>query len=63
MTKPVAVFRAGVKGDSRGTVSFDETSHLMLFPSFSRYITSWAISATSQPLPKKFNKKNLGIFF
>jgi hypothetical protein len=40
MTKPVAVFRSGVIGDSR------HTSHLVLFPTFSRYITSWAISAT-----------------
>jgi hypothetical protein len=46
MTKPVAVFRLGVIGDSRHTVRLDENSHLVLFPSFSRYITSWAISAT-----------------
>jgi hypothetical protein len=26
-------------GDSRDTVSFDENSHLVLFPSFSWYIT------------------------
>jgi hypothetical protein len=48
MTKPVAVFRSGVIEDSRHTVSFDENSHLVLFPSFSRYITSWAISSTCQ---------------
>jgi hypothetical protein len=46
MTKPVAVFHSGVIGDSRHTVKLDENSHLVLFPSFSRYITSWAISAT-----------------
>jgi hypothetical protein len=46
MTKPVAVFRSGVMGDSRHTVRLDENSHLVLFPSFSRYITSWPISAT-----------------
>ena len=46
MTKPVAVFRSGVIEDSRHTVRLDENSHLVLFPSFSRYITSWAISAT-----------------
>jgi hypothetical protein len=46
MTKPVAVFRSGVIGDSRYTVRLDENSHLVLFLSFSRYITSWAISAT-----------------
>jgi hypothetical protein len=46
MTKPVAVFYSRVIGDSRHTVRFDENSHLVLFPSFSRYITSWAISAT-----------------
>ena len=46
MTKPVAVFRSVVIGDSRYTVRLDENSHLVLFPSFSRYITSWAISAT-----------------
>jgi hypothetical protein len=45
MTKPGAVFRSGVIGDSRHTVRLDENSHLVLFPSFSRYITSWAISA------------------
>ena len=44
MTKPVAVFRSGVIEDSRHTVRLDENSHLVLFPSFSRYITSWAIS-------------------
>jgi hypothetical protein len=38
MTKPVAVFRSGVIGDSIHTVRFDENSHLVLFPSFSRYI-------------------------
>ena len=46
MTKPVAVFRSRVIGDSRHTVRLDETGRLVLFPSFSRYITSWAISAT-----------------
>jgi hypothetical protein len=46
MTKPVAVFRSVVIEDSRHTVRLDESSHLVLFPSFSRYITSWAISAT-----------------
>jgi hypothetical protein len=46
MTKHVAVFRSGVIGGSRHTVRLDENSHLVLFPSFSRYITSWAISAT-----------------
>jgi hypothetical protein len=40
MTKPVAVFRSGVIEDSEYTVSFDENSDLVLFPSFSRYITS-----------------------
>ena len=50
MTKPVAVFRSVVIGDSRYTVRLDENSHLVLFPSFSRYITSWAISAY-QPQP------------
>ena len=43
MTKHVDVFRSGVIGDSRHTVRLDENSHLVLFPSFSRYITSWAI--------------------
>jgi hypothetical protein len=38
MTKPVAVFRSGVIGDSRHTVRLDENSHSVLFPSFSRYI-------------------------
>jgi hypothetical protein len=46
MTKPVAVFRLGVIGGPWHTVRLDENSHLVLFPSFSRYITSWAISAT-----------------
>jgi hypothetical protein len=46
MAKPVAAFRSSVIGDSRHTVRLDENSHLVLFPSFSRYITSWAISAT-----------------
>jgi hypothetical protein len=46
MTKHVAVFRSGVSGGSRHTVRLDGNSHLVLFPSFSRYITSWAISAT-----------------
>jgi hypothetical protein len=49
MTKPVAVFRSSVMGDSRCTARLDENSHLVLFPSFSRYITSWAISATWHP--------------
>jgi hypothetical protein len=40
MTKPVAVFRSRVIEDSRHTVRLDENSHLVLFPSFSRYITS-----------------------
>jgi hypothetical protein len=43
MTEPVAAFRSGVIGDSKYTVRSDENSHLVLFPSFSRYITSWAI--------------------
>jgi hypothetical protein len=43
MTKPVALFRSGVIKDSRYTVKLDENSHLVLFPSFSRYITSWTI--------------------
>jgi hypothetical protein len=43
MTKPVAVFRSGVIEDSRHTVRLDENSHLVLFPTFSQYITSWAI--------------------
>jgi hypothetical protein len=30
--------------DSRHTVRLDENSHLVLFPSYSRFITSWAIS-------------------
>jgi hypothetical protein len=46
MTKPVAAFRSRVIGGSRCTVRFDGNSHLVLFPSFSRYITSWAISVT-----------------
>jgi hypothetical protein len=46
MTKPVAAFRSVVIGYPRHTVRFDENSYLVLFPSFSRYITSWAISAT-----------------
>jgi hypothetical protein len=46
MTKPVAVFRSKVIGDPRHTAKLDENSHLVLFPSFSRYITSRAISAT-----------------
>jgi hypothetical protein len=46
VTKPVAVFRSRVIVDSRHTVRLDENSHLVLFPSFSRYITSWTISAT-----------------
>ena len=40
MTKHVAVFRSGVIGGSRHTARLDENSHLVLFPSFSRYITS-----------------------
>jgi hypothetical protein len=40
MTKPVAALRSGVIEDSRHTVRLDENSHLVLFPSFSRYITS-----------------------
>jgi hypothetical protein len=40
MTKPVAVFRSGVIGDPRHTFRLNENSHLVLFPSFSRYITS-----------------------
>jgi hypothetical protein len=47
MTKPVAVFRSGVIGDSRHTIRLDERSYLVLFPSFSRYITSWAISISA----------------
>jgi hypothetical protein len=46
MTKPVAVFSSVVIGDSGHTVRLDENSHLVLVPSFSRNITSWAISAT-----------------
>jgi hypothetical protein len=46
MTKPVAVFRSVLIGDSRHAVRLEENSHLVLFPSFSRYITSWATSAT-----------------
>jgi hypothetical protein len=46
MTKPFAVFRSGVIQGPRHTVRLDENDHLVLFPSFSRYITSWAISAT-----------------
>jgi hypothetical protein len=39
MTKPVAVFRSGVIGDSgHYTVRLDENIHLVLLPSFSRYI-------------------------
>jgi hypothetical protein len=37
MTKPVAVFRSVLIGDSRHTVRLDENSHLVLFPPFSRY--------------------------
>jgi hypothetical protein len=44
MTKPVAVFRSKVIRGSRHTVRLDEKNHLVLFSSFSRYITSWAIS-------------------
>jgi hypothetical protein len=46
MTKPVAVFRSGVVADSRHTIRLDENIHLVLFPTFSRYITSWATSAS-----------------
>jgi hypothetical protein len=46
MTKPVAVFRSVVIGDPGHTIRLDENIHLVLFPSFSRYTTSWAISAT-----------------
>jgi hypothetical protein len=46
MTKPVDVFCSGVIEDSRHTVRLDANSHLVLFPTFSRYITSWAISTT-----------------
>jgi hypothetical protein len=38
MTKPIAVFRSRVIEDSRHTVRLDENSHLVLFPSFSRYV-------------------------
>jgi hypothetical protein len=38
MTKRVAVFRSGVIRGSRHTARPDEKSHLVLFPSFSRYI-------------------------
>jgi hypothetical protein len=44
MTEPVAAFRSGAIEDSRNATRLDENSHLVLFPSFSRYITSWAIS-------------------
>jgi hypothetical protein len=37
MTKPVAVFRSGVIKVSRHAVRLDENSHLVPFPSFSRY--------------------------
>jgi hypothetical protein len=33
MTKPVAVVRSRVIGDSRHTIRFDENIHLVLFPS------------------------------
>jgi hypothetical protein len=47
MTRPVAVFRSGVIGDSGHTVRLDKNGHLVLFPSFQPvHITSWAISAT-----------------
>jgi hypothetical protein len=49
MTKPVAVFRSRVIEDSRHTVRLDENIHLVLFPSFSRYITSWAIRPLDRP--------------
>jgi hypothetical protein len=39
MTKPVVVFRSVVIGDPRHTVRLDENSHLVQFPSFSRYTT------------------------
>jgi hypothetical protein len=58
MTKPVAVFRSGVIGDSRHTVRLDENSHLVLFPSFSRHITSWVISAT-WPVVKPLKQQDL----
>jgi hypothetical protein len=53
MTKPVAVFRSGVIGNSGHTIRLDENSHLVLFPSFSRYITPWAISATEPVLARR----------
>ena len=39
-------FRGDRRQDIPYTVRFEENSHVVLFPSFSRYITSWAISAT-----------------
>jgi hypothetical protein len=49
MTKPVAVLRSRVIGDSRRiyTTRLDGNSHVLLFPSFSRYISSWAISISA----------------
>jgi hypothetical protein len=49
MTKPVAVFRSRVTGDPGHTVRFDENEncHLVLFPSFSRYITSYLMGDIS----------------
>jgi hypothetical protein len=45
MIKPVAVFRSVVIGDPGHTIRLDETRrlYLVIFTSFSRYITSWAI--------------------
>jgi hypothetical protein len=40
VAKLVAVFRSVVIRDPRHTVRLDANSHLVLFPSFSRYITS-----------------------
>jgi hypothetical protein len=55
MTKPVAAFRSRVIGDSKHTVRFDEKSHLVLFPSFSRYITSCTTGGISpQDIPALF---------
>jgi hypothetical protein len=43
VTNPVAALHSGVIGDPGQTARPDINSHLVLFPSFSRYITSWAI--------------------
>jgi hypothetical protein len=43
VTIPVAVFRSRVIADPRHTVGPDANSHFVLFPSFSWYITSWAM--------------------